>query len=610
MTNKAMPLVMNSNGQYLELRNADDAEVLPAMQLKSGEDARAAAKRAVEEFFGLPCDDGMVKEGFQARVGNEVVAVFPVDSSKMELNLLRPAESVSTWAWKNVPDSMGDVVALGFPRNLGERRNAADLLTAPDGTRAGAGMVRNNGEAEDQFNILADALAAKIAGLKALPAHERAARAAEADQELEDLRLLAADMGKPLSAERLNADDSGRPITARALIRQNDSTILSARQRDGRSLLPGGHLNDGETPEDAVVRELQEEFGIDIRPGMTGETYDFQGEDGGSHRVFVVDGSKLDLSTLTPGDDVQDAELMNSPFTDSHGQVHPQETHENAQTKTCTRCEGSGVSGDALCPNCFGTGKEFANAQEESENKSGDGRENASIEPGDHVSYTEASGTKSYGKVRSVNGRECEIDWESGSKTARTRMPTSVLRHEERRNSEHRNHIEKLGEGKYRLLSHEGRNLGDFPSHAAAAKHEGEVEWFKENKNAGDSGVYPISSIGALVGTPQDSYWANHSERKYGDTREMQDGRRMTFIGSGQIRVNVDERNGFSKQEHENAADAGDRGHEYTGKMDGPFPVVRCNSIEIVATQEGINVFRCEGCGDVIPGPIQSDVAA
>lgn len=40
-------------------------------------------------------------------------------------------------------------------------------------------------------------------------------------------------------------------------------------------------------------------------------------------------------------------------------------------------------------------------------------------------------------------------------------------------------HIVRLPSGKFRLLSHTGKNLGTFDSHAAAAKHEGEVEYFK-----------------------------------------------------------------------------------------------------------------------------------
>lgn len=45
-------------------------------------------------------------------------------------------------------------------------------------------------------------------------------------------------------------------------------------------------------------------------------------------------------------------------------------------------------------------------------------------------------------------------------------------------------HIKKLKSGKYRLLSHTGKNLGTFDSHEAAAKHEGEVEYFKSHRES------------------------------------------------------------------------------------------------------------------------------
>jgi len=41
-------------------------------------------------------------------------------------------------------------------------------------------------------------------------------------------------------------------------------------------------------------------------------------------------------------------------------------------------------------------------------------------------------------------------------------------------------HIVKTG-SQYELKSHKGKNLGKFKSHKAAAKHEGEVEWFKSH---------------------------------------------------------------------------------------------------------------------------------
>ena len=41
--------------------------------------------------------------------------------------------------------------------------------------------------------------------------------------------------------------------------------------------------------------------------------------------------------------------------------------------------------------------------------------------------------------------------------------------------------IRKAGSG-YRLVSHTGKNLGDFPTQAAAEQHEREVEYFKRKK--------------------------------------------------------------------------------------------------------------------------------
>ena len=46
-----------------------------------------------------------------------------------------------------------------------------------------------------------------------------------------------------------------------------------------------------------------------------------------------------------------------------------------------------------------------------------------------------------------------------------------------------KNHIEKVGD-KWRLLSHEGKNLGTFDTEEEAKKHEGDVEYFKEHTNA------------------------------------------------------------------------------------------------------------------------------
>ncbi len=55
-------------------------------------------------------------------------------------------------------------------------------------------------------------------------------------------------------------------------------------------------------------------------------------------------------------------------------------------------------------------------------------------------------------------------------------------------------HIEKVG-SQYRLLSHKGKNLGTFDSHAAAAKHEGEVEYFKAHSESVSEDVDPASGL-------------------------------------------------------------------------------------------------------------------
>jgi len=64
----------------------------------------------------------------------------------------------------------------------------------------------------------------------------------------------------------------GEPIGVAAAIIKIESKVLIGRRRKGKSLegkweFPGGVIEDDETPEECLIREIKEEFGVVIEIG-------------------------------------------------------------------------------------------------------------------------------------------------------------------------------------------------------------------------------------------------------------------------------------------------------------------------------------------------------
>lgn len=74
---------------------------------------------------------------------------------------------------------------------------------------------------------------------------------------------------------------------ARALIQDKDKVLLIQRERAGDIyyVLPGGHIEEGESGESAVLREVREETSLDVE--MVQKLYDLVDKDGTTHYIYL-----------------------------------------------------------------------------------------------------------------------------------------------------------------------------------------------------------------------------------------------------------------------------------------------------------------------------------
>ncbi len=68
----------------------------------------------------------------------------------------------------------------------------------------------------------------------------------------------------------LNAAADPTHVTASAIVVGHRGTVLHLHKRLGMWLQPGGHIDPGEHPEDAVLREVLEETGLRVRHPPSG----------------------------------------------------------------------------------------------------------------------------------------------------------------------------------------------------------------------------------------------------------------------------------------------------------------------------------------------------
>lgn len=105
------------------------------------------------------------------------------------------------------------------------------------------------------------------------------------------------------------ADEIGTPTAAATLVVKDGQLLIGTRRDGGGICGPGGHIEDGETPEQAARREALEEFGIQLGPMYFLGQLDGLPEEYGLPAVFlctefagkpVCDGKEMEHPRYSP----------------------------------------------------------------------------------------------------------------------------------------------------------------------------------------------------------------------------------------------------------------------------------------------------------------------
>lgn len=131
---------------------------------------------------------------------------------------------------------------------------------------------------------------------------------------------------QPVSTPSQNqADEIGTPTAAATLVVKDGQLLIGTRRDGGGICGPGGHIEDGETPEQAARREALEEFGIQLGPMYFLGQLDGLPEEYGLPAVFlctefagkpVCDGKEMERPRYSPVEDIMEGTAF-PPFARS-----------------------------------------------------------------------------------------------------------------------------------------------------------------------------------------------------------------------------------------------------------------------------------------------------